>query len=212
MTNSNHASLMFNAFESKCNSLILTSESGEGNQDVKTIRSFLNDRNCLNVFAMTEGVITPAMVESVIPQKALKALIRGIFFVGSDTSHAIAQSYERVTALTCASILLSSDKSIRFDNLRYLIGGRGNEETSSVNGISRSKLAATIGRISNQSTNSAQVSRSIGVNGLWGVLGVTQKDTANSFAVLGKNNPFLLAYAMQLQNLKGDALNLINKV
>lgn len=171
--------------------------------DVKSILRFASEGNCNFVEGCLEGVT----VQSMHNQKALKRLAQSIAFCAGD----LVAGFDRATALIVASIAQSKDKVINFQNMRFTMGGTGNEDTAQIKGVSRARLAKFLGTISNEGTRVSQCSRTVGTGGFFAALGIVRSVDKHSFEVINPNHPLLVAYAMRLENMGDGTFALLTK-
>lgn len=118
-------------------------------------------------------------------------------------------SIDKAVAAFCViSYLVEHTDSNTFENARFTLSAKGNDNSRPINGINASGLRKSIGAIRNVSTVSAQTSRCVGKNGILGIMGATVKDSAHTFKVNpgSKVNPFVLAYCKALSKLPEGTL------
>ena len=182
-----------------------------GEADKKTIIKNATLRNI--EYCESIGFMSDAQKEffkrniEILPQKAVKALALAIDFIATGDP----KSIEKVTAaFTTICLLLDAGtkKPQTFENARFTLSAKGNENSRPLDGIRAQSLRKAIGSISNMSTVSAQTSRTVGVNGLMGCMGATSKVSAHEFTIHAgsDSNPFLLAYGKALSKLPEGVL------
>ena len=192
------------AFEQQANRIanevILNKKTGEAaprgiaNADVKSILAWAHAGAC----DFAEGAIEPAIIAGIKPVKGVKRCAQAVGFIAGD-----AQRFEPSTAFMVAAILLSQQSEIDYQNMRFIMGGTGDENTAHVKGVSRSRLHRFISSV-HEGTRGTRVSSALGANGFLCALGIAQKSGAHSFKILNKNHPFLIAYGARLEAM-GDA-------
>lgn len=163
--------------------------------DVKAVLRFATEGNCEFVTGALEGQTVAGMTN----QKAIKRLAQSVAFVAGD----LVAGFDKATALIVASIALSKDKVINFRDMRFAMGGVGDENTVHIKGVSRSRLTKFIGTITNEGTRVSQCSRTVGTGGFFAALGIVKSVDKHSFEIINRNHPLLVAYAMRLENM-GD--------
>jgi hypothetical protein len=121
-----------------------------------------------------------------------------------------ASSIDKATAALVTVCILNDKgtKAQKFEDARFTLSAKGGENSRVLEGVSGAKLRKVVGSISNMSTVSAQVSRTVGVNGTLGIVGATVKTSAHEFTVNpgSHDNPFLVAYARALSKLPEGVL------
>lgn len=120
------------------------------------------------------------------------------------------KSIDKATA-ALVTVCILNDKGTKaqtFENARFTLSAKGTENSKPLDGVNSARLRKVIGSISNMSTVSAQVSRTVGVNGTLGIMQATRKVGAHEFEVLpgSHENPFLVAYAKALSKLPEGVL------
>lgn len=197
MTNST----LFSVFSAQISRLI---SKGACVADVSRMRKFANETTC----EFAQGAIDSNVVAAMSNQKAIMRTAQALNFIASGDSAA----FDNVTAMLISTILLSTQKTITFSDVHYLIGGNGNENSSHVRGVSRAKLSRFIGLCSNMGTVTSKASRTVGKNGLFSALGISVKSDAHSFTIseTAKSNPFVIAYAARLQSMTEGQFELLS--
>ena len=169
--------------------------------DIKAILRFASEGNCEFVAGAFEGETVAKMTN----QKALKRLAQAVAFVAGD----MVAGFDKATALIVASIAQSKDKTINFQNMRFAMGGTGDENTAAIKGVSRARLAKFLGSIPNEGTRVSQCSRTVGTGGFLGALGIVRSVDKHSFEVVNAAHPFLVAYAMRLETMGDETFALL---
>jgi hypothetical protein len=156
--------------------------------------------------AMVAPVLSAEIFASVKPQKAVKRFAQAIAFVAGDFD----KGFEKSTALIVAALCLSSQKVINFGDMRFTMGGRGDDNTNLINGVSKSRLQRYIGAVGN-GTNPTRVSSACGKNGFFDALGVTKKIGEHEFEIVSKESQFLLVYAAQLEKIGDQTFEILTR-
>ena len=131
-------------------------------------------------------------------QKGVKRYTQAInFALNGDVT-----SFDAVTAYTVSCIALTKSKSISFQDVHFLCGV-GSDNASHIKGISRAKVSRFIGSAGTTGTVTSKVSRTVGKNGFFTALNITEKSDKHSFTLTdtAKNNALILAYAYQLERM-----------
>lgn len=196
--NSNANNSLFSAFTSQVARL---TAKGATASDIACIIKYATEKTCSFIM----GVVKPEEVKSMTNQKAIKRLAQGLHFTATGDVNALDPAH----ALCVSTIVLSKDTVISFQNMRFTMGGLGDNDTVSIKGVSRARLHRFLGIITNHGTKVSQCSRTVGANGLLGALGITRKIDAHSFEIVNKNHPYLLAYAARLETMTDGAFKLL---
>lgn len=178
----------------------------------KAIKKLVTERSaeqCLSVGFMTDGQWDALVAHSKLPsgKVAMMQIAKAIDFIATGD----AGSIDKATAAFVTICLLldqGSAKPQTFENARFTLSAKGNENSRPIDGIKAQSLRKAIGSISNTSTCSAQTSRTVGKNGSMGIMGATKKVSKHEFTVNAESrtNPFLLAYGRALSKLPEGVL------
>lgn len=176
-------------------------------QVAPTMRS---DEKCF-IKALTEPVcdvaektfgITGDMLANLKNQKAKKHFARMVNFgVTGDKSF-----FDR----TLGGIVIALRKNApetkaQFEDVRYMLSGRGSETTKPVPHVNGATLRSRIGGVG-ATTAPTQVSRSLGKNGLLTALGATCKPDMHSTEVVNPDHAFVRMIASRLSKLSDAQL------
>jgi hypothetical protein len=141
-------------------------------------------------------------------QKGVKRFTQAVNFALSGN----VKDFDEVTAFMVSAVMLSKEETISFSRVHFLCGV-GVDGATHIKGVSRQRLARFIGNAGTVGTITSKVSRTTGKGGFFTALGITAKADRNSFTLTAnaKQNPLLLAYAVQLEKMTDGALALIRE-
>lgn len=131
-------------------------------------------------------------------QKGAKRYLQAVNFSLSGNIDFFEKNY----AYIFATIALSKDKNISYEQTQFLMG-LNKEGAQNISGVSRAKLDKFIGLNSTAGTIRSKVTHSVGKNGFLTHMGAVDKEGAHNFVISekAKTNPLILAYAHQLQKM-----------
>jgi hypothetical protein len=177
------------------------------NRDLGTDKGFIAKRLNSHVVELMNATVSPEMVSpDAMNQKGVKRIVQLANFAVSGN----VEDFDAVTAFMVSAVLLTKQETITYRDAHFLCG-LGIDEAQHVKGVSRAKLSRFLGTAGTAGTITAKVSRTTGKRGFFTALGITAKGDAHSFTLTptAKQNPLLLAYAMQLEKMTDSALALI---
>lgn len=143
-----------------------------------------------------------------------KARMHACFLASFITSGATdTTGFSKAHAFIGAALALAPEGSrVAFCDAHYLCGASSKGYAAApIPGVSRARLQRFIGHAGAAGTITTRVSSTVGVNGLWGCLGATEKGDKHGFNVVTRNIPFLIAYAQALEQMTDGALSLLDK-
>lgn len=178
----------------------------------KTIKKLVTEKSvehCLSLGFINDMQYDALLAHSKLPsgKVAMVQIAKAIDFIASGDVSSIDKA---TAAFVTICLLLESGtaKPQTFENARFTLSAKGNENSRPIDGIKAQSLRKAIGSISNLSTVSAQTSRTVGVNGSMGIMGATKKVSKHEFMIHpeSRTNPFLLAYGRALSKLPEGVL------
>lgn len=172
---------------------------GMGNADVKRVLTWAHEGACEFVGAGLDA----QQVASITPIKGVMRLAQAVGFVAGNM-----QRFEPSTAFVVACIALAKQKTVNYQDVRFLMGGTGSDDTAAIKGVSRARLQRFIGSVS-EGTRATRVSSALGANGFLSALGVAAKSGKHSFDIINASHPFIVAYAMRLENMGDQTFELL---
>ena len=125
------------------------------------------------------------------------------------------RDFFKSTGHIVASLVLNAagEQNVQFADMRYLCGAQGDQNTTIIPGVSRATLQRFIRRAGTQKTIESQVSQQVGENGLFGVLGATEKTGTHTFRFTpaARSLPFVVAFAHALHSMTDGQFALIEE-
>ena len=188
---------IFNAYDAGTRTKAMRKLASEKNIDHCVSIGFMNDAQ-FDAFEKHSKLSTGKV--------AMMQVAKAIDFIATGDPSSIDTA--TAALLTVCILNESGTKPQTFENARFTLSAKGTENSRPLDGVNGAKLRKVIGSISNMSTVSAQTSRTVGVNGSLGIMGLTSKVSKHEFAVLPgvRENPFALAYARALSKLPEGVL------
>ncbi len=176
-------------------------------RDLGTDRAFVNNvlkrgGDALKVFM---GQVFKVEQFAGVKQKGMKRVIQAASFALSGN----VKDYDEGTAYCVALVMLTNQTTVKFSDAHALMGCTI-DGAQHIKGVSRAKLSRFLGRVGTAGTVTSKTSRTVGSGGFFTGLGITLKGDAHSFTLCdgARENPLLLAYAMQLQSMTDSQLEL----
>lgn len=200
MTNIAQNNMLFNAFEQQATRL---AAKGATPADVARVRKFATVQAC----AFMGDAINPDTVKGMTNQKGIMRLAQVVAWCASGNVDAL----DPVTAYVVSCVLLTKQNSVTYSDFHYVAGGKGDENTTHIRGVSRSRLNKFLPTTANMGTVTSKTSRSVGKNGFLTALGVTAKtDDKHGFALCegAKSNPVIVAFGARLESMTDGAFAL----
>lgn len=184
-------------------------DAGTRTKTLRKLATMKSIEHCVELGFMNEEQFSALERHSKLPsgKVAMMQIAKAIDFIASGDPASIDKA---TAAFVTICLLLDSGtaKPQTFENARFTLSFKGNENSRPIDGIKATSLRKAIGSISNVGTVSAQTSRTVGINGTMGIMQATKKVSAHEFTVAqgSRENPFLLAYGRALSKLPEGVL------
>lgn len=161
------------------------------------------------VCAILDAWTTPEQLKG-CPQKALIKLVRHARWVATDglaLNKRGGNILDSAIGLISCIVALSAQDRVSFHDAHAVCGGT-QEGATQVKGVSRARLHKVLPDVVRRAagTLSAQHSRTVGKNGVFGALGITSKSDAHGFAVVNRNHPMVIMTADVLNRLSDTTI------